>query len=970
MRAPMSVTLARVTLDDAHDTVTHACIARGARVVTICDHGRVVQETSAIDDDDAAEDDDSRRSSDASTSALDAVRRAFDGERDEPHSPRVRRANASAMTMKTTHVGFHGQSPATSCSVARVVGADLTACARAHMDDDGADGSVLFVQQRDGAVAMWCARDASQGWRASVEAPYAGAPPLTLRAFNAHAKWRGDVTAHASCVDCNGAVYVVTLSEDASGGTWVVIRRVSVGADETSRAREDDVVVAARYADAEALECAGGEDFWVITRSGVMYRWNCRLARAVARVNVRAGRAAATSGSLNSCVAFPGRALTCVDCEGRRAFEVTPALGGPRERMDDVGEHDVRALCALERGCLATGKTSTPTSVARNGAFLWIAYKDDDDNGDVAQRRREICVYHTATGTPTGSVVVAPLVKLNATSTSASAFRGDSFELIDGGVSGIYACVRASGLASVTYRCVMNIPNAFTAVVAPMLASKTNDVSMIDVTLRDVESYGSSTERLSRALILARREAETTPEAFKTKRSGDDAPAITAMKASDARASCATAPALLLKARLVGRFDDVASARWNFAVDEALEALDKAANEFGAYSQLAREGAKDAKEILRTDWDAVRVGEHGNSPSAVETFGESDGVASLVHALEAMRVGAESLPSYAWTASRALVALEASAPAPAVREFIDAVWCGVPMASLKDDDGDVARREFVDALASCVDADHAADTTAELAPFEAITHLLYRIAPWCVLAFIDAVGVGSSSLSRSALATRALSTALSPIEHLERFNDAFATDALVRAIAHTLCVADAPRAGMHVALTFGGHYARVDIASDARGAARKTLACRGKTTLAGWALATELFALELTDRRARDIDGRRFASEAFASVSTAFRTLVEDWNDLPLRASPNDVDVDAAAEFVLRCADIARGAFGDAASSASLETKAAILDEARARSATMTDVLERNVDPELHVDSLERLVTACAHTLRALTSAS
>ena len=159
-----------------------------------------------------------------------------------------------------------------------------------------------------------------------------------------------------------------------------------------------------------------------------------------------------------------------------------------------------------------------------------------------------------------------------------------------------------------------------------------------------------------------------------------------------------------------------------------------------------------------------------------------------------------------------------------------------------------------------------------------------------------------------ALAKRALTTIESPSAHLGRFADGAAADALVRAVAETLCAADLTRSGVYIALTFGGLFDR------SASSPTRTLAQRGKTTLTGWVLAHEIVEAEIERRRDSIDDARKFAAEAFELMSKSFRTLIEDWNDMPLRQSPEEVDVDVAAEFMLRTADAVRTLFaGDAA---------------------------------------------------------
>ena len=832
----------------------------------------------------------------------------------------------------------------------------------------------------------------------------------------------GEQSECAACATCATAdeatAFVATLRALASGRSELVLRKASVSGIEEDKG-EGQVVARATYEDARELFSAGGEDFWVVTTRGAAYRWNCRLKRAVGRVDVGAVKDArgefdvTASSALTWCVSFPKRALTCVDGASGRAYEIAPALAAPGERAaEDIGgESAIRELCALERPeCCST---ALATSAARHGAFLWIAYGGENRGCLSEDGKRKVLCFHAATGTLVATAALEhPSPRASSVATTRDS-RDDeregvddandgAFVLVNGGVSGMYAYAPSSVAPPVIYEMTLHVPSALAAVVAPLLisggaSSSRCDVATIDAIARDVEMYGACTERLSQALLIARREAEFAPEAFKRKRED----VVTSSAHVSAMAS--TAPALLLRARLAGRFDDVATARWWFAVNEALEAMDAAASEFGSYSRLAAARAQETRDILTMDWDAARAcGDVGERQSFIRVVRESGGdvqdgakgdgdddIAAVVRALEVkhrIRAGVDalSLPSYAWVAARALVALDGSSDV-LVREFVDAVWRGVPLDVVKA--SSAVEDDFTRGLARSVDIRVTALVSAPmLAPFEAMVHLLFRIAPRFVIPFIDAkaeiVSVvdddeSSMLVRRTRLAFRALATAPSPIEHLERFNDAIATDALARAVAHTLCAADAPRAGMRVALMFGGHYARPDIVADARGAARKTLACRGKTTLAGWGLATQIFAFEVAARRLNaPIDARRFASEAFASVSAAFRALVEDWNDFPLRKSPNDVDVDAAAEFVMRCADIARSAFDARDGSsvrAALQTRALILDEARAMSATMTEVAQsrRDDDPKdsLHVDSLEQLVTACAHALREMTCA-
>ena len=69
-------------------------------------------------------------------------------------------------------------------------------------------------------------------------------------------------------------------------------------------------------------------------------------------------------------------------------------------------------------------------------------------------------------------------------------------------------------------------------------------------------------------------------------------------------------------------------------------------------------------------------------------------------------------------------------------------------------------------------------------------------------------------------------------------------------------------------------------------------------------------------------------------MSKSFRTLIEDWSDLQpaIRA---DVDVDIAAEVMLRTADVVRSLYDDG--NALVETRSPVLDVAREHATTITE---------------------------------
>ena len=94
----------------------------------------------------------------------------------------------------------------------------------------------------------------------------------------------------------------------------------------------------------------------------------------------------------------------------------------------------------------------------------------------------------------------------------------------------------------------------------------------------------------------------------------------------------------------------------------------------------------------------------------------------------------------------------------ALATLIDAVWGDKPLLFPQEDESDakVAIEELVTAMASRVDASETpAPATVAFAPFEATTHLLYRIAPQGAVAFIDATVAVTPGATRVALAKRA-----------------------------------------------------------------------------------------------------------------------------------------------------------------------------------------------------------------------
>lgn len=788
-------------------------------------------------------------------------------------------------------------------------------------------------------------------WVEGATPPYAGAPPLVLRGFDGKsARNGGDAFACVVCEtkpsnDASPSLYIATLSDDGDRGTWLTIRSIGSGDAGT-------VTASARYEDAIGLESRGGVDFWVVTKSGVAYRWNAASGRATARVDVRAAASDMNGVDFATCVSHPDGELICVDRDSGRAFAVSPALRTPKDKDDDDDApaviREIGRWMDDEQESSTTMKSSSGrlSSVGVHGAFAWTATHDETAETWTIQCR------HARSGFVAAETVLPPLVP---SQTAAVLHAEDAgFELINGGVSGMYACAHAPGMRPASYRLALCVPSALARVATKLIDATTitspgDQLIAIDGLLRDACSYGASTERLYRALIVARKEAETAPEAFKTKRRVAH-PSI----ADDARVAASIVPALLLKARLSGRFDEIATARWNHAVEDAVGELTR-----GASAALDADFARD---ILRKDWDAMRKTTTTTDDVDATNNEDEEHFLSLVREMEAER--GEDLPEYAWVGVRALRRMRGC---KALKSFEDAVWRSTPLSSLaaNDDEG------IVCALVDLIDTEEL--STASLArttfaPFDATMHLLYRIAPTRALAFIDAKAQQSGD-SRQALARRALFAMQSPREHLARFGDGAASNALVRAIAQTLCAADLTKAGVYVALTFGGIYDAEGVTIEPR---------RAKTTLAGWSLARDVLEHELkrVDSSVTTDARRRIAAEAFELFSASFRSLIEDWNDMPMKQSAEDVDVDIAAECALFVADIIHALFEDkdviqkndesAIDAESSARRKAIRDAAEKYTATMSAVsaaVARGEDASEHVDSLERLVAAVTHAL-------
>jgi len=943
----MPLTAWRVADDASRDTGRLAAIARST-AIELSEDNRVVRSrdvvivVDAFDDDDFHVDSETQISSPTTPDAVKNIRRAFNDRVVD---------SSSTSTSSATHVGLHGGSPA----------------ARITTD---ASGNRIFALQRDGAVALWrrdtsTEKDASTTttWVEGATPPYAGAPPLVLRGFDGKsARSGGDAFACVVCEtkssnDTSPPLYIATLSEDGDRGTWLTIR--SVGSGDTGT-----VTASARYDDAIGLESRGGVDFWVVTKSGVAYRWNAASGRATARVDVRAASAVSAASGVDfaTCVSHPDGELICVDRDSGRAFAVAPALRTPKDKDDADAPAVIREIGRWmddEQETSTTMKRSGGlSSVGVHGAFAWTATHDETTETWTIQCR------HARSGFVAAETVLPPLVP----SQTAAMLHAEEagFDLINGGVSGMYACAHAPGMSPASYRLALCVPSALSRIATKLIDATTTTTTpgdqlvAIDGLLRDARSYGASTEHLYRGLIVARKEAETAPEAFKTKRRVAH-PSI----ADDVRVAASIVPALLLKARLSGRFDEIATARWNHAVEDAVGELTR-----GASASLDADFARD---ILRKDWDAMRKTTTTTATEDVDATNNEDEehFLSLVREMEAER--GEDLPEYAWVGVRALRQMRGC---KALKSFEDAVWRSTPLNNLTanddDDDDDDNDEGIVSALVDLIDTEEL--STASLArttfaPFDATMHLLYRIAPTRALAFIDAKAKQSGD-SRQTLARRALFAMQSPREHLTRFGDGAASNALVRAIAQTLCAADLTKAGVYVALTFGGIY-------DAEGVTIKPR--RAKTTLAGWSLARDVLDHELkrVDSSMTMDARRRIAAEAFELISASFRTLIEDWNDMPMKQSAEDVDADIAAECALFVADIIHVLFEDkdgvdqndesAIDAESSARRKAIRDAAEKYTATMSAVsaaVARGEDASEHVDSLERLVVAVTDALR------
>ena len=284
--------------------------------------------TSAPEMNDGADDDED--------APLEAVRRAFESY--AVSSPMCASDARRGSRLVATHVGFHGER------------------LRRRRRFDA--GRYLIAAQRDGALAMW-RKGRDDRWVAQAEAPYAGAPPIVANALEKGIRGWATRSRRRRVRRATEGVYCATLSEDGDGGGWLVLRKIGVDGETTT------TTATVRYADARGLEGAGGEDFWVTTTSGTFYRWNCRLGRAVARVNVwnamndddddgecvarRAGRALLTSKS------YPNDALLCFDADAGRGYELLPALSAPNARSDvTTRDHTVQRVCAIQRARAGT----------------------------------------------------------------------------------------------------------------------------------------------------------------------------------------------------------------------------------------------------------------------------------------------------------------------------------------------------------------------------------------------------------------------------------------------------------------------------------------------------------------------------------------------------------------------------------------------------------------------------------------
>ena len=926
-----AVTLERVLHDDAGacERLVRVNDASSRFFLALCDRGRLVETVCFTP---------SRRAPGADASdterggGLDAVRRAYDV-RGRADDERGERSSSHGWTRR--HASFHGASPAVDAS-------------------SSIDGDVSIVAQRDGTVCAW--RRAKTGdWAVLGEAAYAGAVAKAVEAFGKGDAWRGDVTRVVACTtdggDSEGRIFAVTLSEDESeaGKTWLVVREVRVDVAASGDAKSTEVAVSARYDDAIDLVQGNTSDvFWVVTRSGVMYRWSVTKLRATARADVGmkiAERLGARDQSVDlvTCRSFPDGDLVCVDVKTRRVFAIKSTASGSIT-FDELSVLGADSFRAGERVVAA----------ARHGAFLWIVAVFIATDSESTTTMAMIRVFHTTTGACVASAEVPSAPGL--------AEFSSTIELVNAGSSGMYVRMPASdGGKSAIFRCAISIPRSLANAIRPILDDPTAfDATLVDRSLSEIETYGASVEALVRALVLVRRELASEPGTFKVPRE-----ASTAMTQKHARASCALAPALLLKAQLTGRFDDVASARWAFAAKDCLEMMEKASasGDLGAFSRLASDSLTLARDALLDAQQTTAASDtKGKDSSSVETSDMSSMYAT-VRELESFRGRDAALPAGAWAGARALKDFQSDTM---LERFIDAVWCDETMRfPTVCEDASKMARDIADAAASKLSrarAEESSGTSAMFAPFEAMTFLMYRIAPQCAVAFIDAVAI-KTKLPRVELAKRALTTTESPKAHFARFGDSVAAEALTRAVVETLCAADFARTGLYVALTFAG-------VTEKRSRSEETASGRrGKTTAAGWTLAHDVLRAELDRRRTNSdaSDIRRFAVEAFDVMGKLFRTLIEDWNEMPFVQSREDVDVDVAAELILRAADVVREVYEDADSIEEPFTSSSrILDLAHDYSMTMTEACiaaARGETPHANVDSLERLIRVASRTL-------
>ena len=134
----------------------------------------------------------------------------------------------------TRHVAFFGTSP----------------CARLASTRDG-----VVAARRDGAIAAW-RRDGGGALRGTTTPPYAGAPPIVAEGTKSARDGTGESGARVG--DCFG----MCACEGSDGTTYAATASANVG----------ETVASATYEGLVGVVSAGGEDFWVTTRSGVLYR--------------------------------------------------------------------------------------------------------------------------------------------------------------------------------------------------------------------------------------------------------------------------------------------------------------------------------------------------------------------------------------------------------------------------------------------------------------------------------------------------------------------------------------------------------------------------------------------------------------------------------------------------------------------------------------------------------------------------